>query len=250
MMECEYFVYDPKTKKLMSYTYPATIPLKDFYNRKLRHMKSCIVSYNTRETSLIIDNFDVIEYCMWNEALDYFKNKRISEIKKILNQNKKTVFYASILLILLISAIFIMSYINTNYSGLIGVKGGGNLIELDNSLFVAGRQIINDESIIGKWEDESTGCIIIFDSNHGYYSPLSLNTHYSGRWEIENNHTVVMLDTTYYTEYMWVVFEVDSGVNENGTVARGSIKNGELILTSYVTADEQTGFPEGRFRPV
>ena len=77
-MECEYLVYYPKTKSVESYTYITAIPLKDFYNRKLRKVKSCIVSYNTKEVSLVIDNYDVVKYCMWEEALEYFNDKRFS----------------------------------------------------------------------------------------------------------------------------------------------------------------------------
>jgi len=73
-MDCEYFVYYPATKHTELHTYTAVIPLKDFYNRKLRDVKSCIVSDSTKETSLVIDNYEVVKYCIWEEALEYFNN--------------------------------------------------------------------------------------------------------------------------------------------------------------------------------
>ena len=249
ILECEYLVYYPKTKKIESYKYVSVIPLKDFYNRKLRNVKSCIISYNTKETSLVIDNYSVVEYCMWEDALEYFNNKNKDEIKKAFNRHKKMFLQISILLLFILIVFVFVSHINNNYSGIIGVKDGGSFIEFNESLFVAERQTINDESIVGRWIDDDSGCIIIFSSNHSYYSPRSSYTYYGGIWKIENNHTLVMLDETHYTKYAWGVIETDSGTIENGTIARGSIKNGKLILTSYVTVDNQTGFPEGEFRP-
>ncbi|MDR2944515.1 MAG: hypothetical protein LBU81_05470 [Methanosarcinales archaeon] len=248
-MECEYLVYDPKSKKIEVYTYPATIPLKDFYNRKLRNMKSCIISYNTKETSLVIDNYKAIDYYMWSEALDYFKNKRSNEVKKTFNQNKKTILYTSILLIFLMSAVLLAVHVSNNYSSFFSVNEGGSLIEVNKSLIVVERQTINDEIIVGRWIDDTTGCVIIFDSSYGYYSPLSPYLYYGGKWRIENNHTLVMYGNTETTEYMRDVIEMDSWSDENGTIARGSIQNGELVLTSYVIVNEINGFPEGKFRP-
>ena len=138
-MECEYLVYYPKTKKIESYKYVSVIPLKDFYNRKLRNVKSCIVSYNTKETSLVIDNYDVVRYCMWEEAIEYFNKKRIDNIKKTFNQHKKMIFRISILLVLILSASAFIIHINNNYSGVIGVKDGGSFIEFNDSLFVVNR---------------------------------------------------------------------------------------------------------------
>jgi len=116
-MECEYLVYYPKTKSVESYTYPATIPLKDFYYRKLRNVKSCIVSYNTKEISLVIDNYDVVQYCMWEEAFEYFNNRRFGNAGALKSAGRflfKLFIICAIVSVLAFGAYFAYNMISDN----------------------------------------------------------------------------------------------------------------------------------------
>ncbi|WNY28858.1 hypothetical protein MmiEs2_10660 [Methanimicrococcus stummii] len=136
--------------------------------------------------------------------------------------------------------LFVLVFAALAFSGCLGTEDVGG--EGEGSLAVINKTLINDETIVGSWVQPSTGCKLVFLSDHTFVRIFN-NSYYNGTWRIENSNMLILTMET------WDFSENISGeyLGEDD-VSFGTVSNNVLTFTS-INEDFDSGFPSGEFLP-
>lgn len=130
----------------------------------------------------------------------------------------------------------VLSFSSINEDVFRGFPAGNFVAETAGSSTPGAFVSINDEIVVGTWDDINTNGKLIFSKDHTFVQSINGNE-YSGKWRIEYNNILILNMRTYTRSGSYLGYE---------DVSYGTF-SGDMLVFDSVNADYHRGFPAGSF---